>query len=129
MSLKVWFKMPVVGGESPDDPLRPKYPIVGNATLVYHGQHVFISFKDGDDIQQVAKLQETIRLTPNELRDLDDSLPFPLPSFEPKHKDPPKLIGLGDVVAWLASKIGFKECEGCRKRKNWLNRLVIWRRK
>jgi len=39
-------------------------------------------------------------------------------------KDISKDIGLGDVVASITSAIGIKPCSGCKKRQEWLNKLV-----
>lgn len=124
--------MPVVGGETPDNPPRPKQEIVGDATLVYRGRHVYVSFKDENNALAVAKQPETRRLTPNEVRKLEDSLPFPLLSLASRQDSDParaKPVGLGDVVAWLMRKVGIEECESCGKRKSWLNRFVIWPRR
>ena len=40
----------------------------------------------------------------------------------------PKAIGLGDVVAWILSRVGIKPWPGCgcNARKVWLNRLPVW---
>lgn len=34
--------------------------------------------------------------------------------------------GLGDRVAAVLSRLGFRSCGGCKKRQRWLNRL--WRK-
>lgn len=41
---------------------------------------------------------------------------------------PPKRLGLGDVVGWLASIVGIVPWPGCGcdKRKAWLNRVTVW---
>ncbi len=37
-------------------------------------------------------------------------------------------VGLGDLVHTLTKRMGLRECPGCEKRREWLNRLVISRR-
>lgn len=39
-------------------------------------------------------------------------------------KDEVEYMGLGDVVADVAKKLGFSECPGCKNRKAKLNKLV-----
>lgn len=34
--------------------------------------------------------------------------------------------GLGDAVSALTHSLGIKECGGCAKRREWLNRMWRW---
>ncbi len=36
--------------------------------------------------------------------------------------------GLGDVIEAVTKKFGIKPCEGCKKRKDYLNKYVRWSR-
>ncbi len=46
----------------------------------------------------------------------------------PGQGKPAFTLGLGDVVAWILSRIGVKPWEGCAcdSRKAWLNRIQLW---
>ena len=39
-----------------------------------------------------------------------------------------RIRGLGDVVAAVTAKMGIRPCRGCKKRQEWLNRKVPFRR-
>jgi hypothetical protein len=43
----------------------------------------------------------------------------------------PLMIGLGDALAWIFGKIGLKPWEGCGcdRRRAWLNKITLWRRR
>jgi hypothetical protein len=44
------------------------------------------------------------------------------------HPVGPRRVGLGDVIAWIADKVGikpWKDC-GCEDRRKWLNRFTVW---
>ncbi len=46
----------------------------------------------------------------------------------PVHLSPggPAPVGLGDVVARVTAFVGLHPCDGCRKRRHWLNRVKVW---
>jgi|TARA_Y100001973_G_C5198008_1_gene335641 hypothetical protein len=40
-------------------------------------------------------------------------------------------MGLGDIISWLIKVVTFgllKECASCKKRKEFLNRLIFWKK-
>jgi len=40
-------------------------------------------------------------------------------------------MGLGDIVSWLIRVVTFgfiKECDDCRKKKEWLNKIRLWKK-
>ena len=40
-------------------------------------------------------------------------------------------MGLGDIISWLIKVVTFgllKECASCKKRKEFLNKLIFWKR-
>lgn len=43
-------------------------------------------------------------------------------------KEKHKLEGLGDVVASITDAVGINKCEGCEKRRNFLNNLFPFHR-
>jgi hypothetical protein len=129
MQANIWVEMPVVSGEAPIDAPRPKYPVIGNATLVYRRPYVYIAFRDAADALTATNYPDTRRLTPDEGRALETSLPFPIrvPALPPAGA--PALVGLGDLVSWVTGRLGIAQCDGCRRRKRWLNRVVLWPRR
>jgi hypothetical protein len=40
-----------------------------------------------------------------------------------------EMEGLGDAVARVTKKVGIKECDGCKKRRKWLNEKVPFKRR
>ncbi len=53
-----------------------------------------------------------------------------IPDGGPVHLAPggPSPVGLGDAVARVTAFLGLHPCEGCRKRRHWLNRVKVWGR-
>jgi hypothetical protein len=124
-----WFEMPAVGGDSLEDAARPKYPVVGNALLVYRGDKVYIAVENNSVPTEMMKQPETRHLNSKEALQLEESLSFPLPVDFPSQQIPMNHVGkfgLGDLVAWFTHKLGITECAGCQKRHKWLNRVTIW---
>ncbi len=39
-----------------------------------------------------------------------------------------KSRGLGDTIEQITRKVGMKPCGGCKKRRDWLNRKVPYRK-
>ncbi len=41
---------------------------------------------------------------------------------------PSNIVGLGDVIAWILSRLGIKQWAGCRckARRAFLNRIQLW---
>ena len=126
MTDRAWIEMPVVPNETGDGWARPKYPVETSATLIYRDGRVYVAFKDETAREEAAKQPDCRLLSLIEARELEDSFPFPIASPGQQHVDENQPVGLGDAVAWLASRLGIEECEPCRKRKRSLNRVVIW---
>jgi len=119
--------MPVIGIGSPDDPIRPKYGIASNAVLVYRGAKVYIDLPNQDVRIELTKQPGVRPLASNEAQELEESMPFSIPSLAPHPAYSYKgFLRLGDAVAWLTHKMGLYECPGCRRRREWLNKVVIW---
>jgi hypothetical protein len=130
MQTSIWVEMPLVSGEQPDDLPRPKYSVVGNATLVYRRPYVYIAFSDVAHALAAASYPDTRRLTPDEGRALETSLAFPIRVPVPSPPTgAPAIVGLGDLVSWVTGRLGIAECDRCRQRKRWLNRVVLWPRR
>jgi len=126
MTDRAWIEMPVVPNETGDGWARPKYPIESSATLIHRDGKVYVAFEDETARQEAAQQPDCRLLTSTEGRELEDSFPFPIASPGQQHVDENQPVGLGDAVAWLASRVGIEECGPCQKRKRWLNRLIIW---
>lgn len=124
---RVWIEMPVVRAGEPDGRVRPKYPVETNATIIHKDGKVYIDFEDESAREEALKQPDCLRLTLTEGQELEETFPFPIVSPARRHSDEKGPLGLGDVVAWVTSKLGIEECPGCKKRKGWLNRhVVIW---
>ena len=125
MATRQWIQMPAADGATPlGQPTRPKYPVDASALLVYRGSNVYVSFsKDAGD-SEVLKQPDVRRLTPDEVRRLEESFPFPLPvPGVHRHGGP---VRLGDLVSGLTGRLGIAECRGCQRRRTFLNNLVVW---
>ena len=127
MADRVWIEMPVVGNGTPDSRVRPKYPVETNATIVHKDGKVYIDFEDENAREEALKQPDCRRLTLAEGHELEENVPFPIASPARRHSDEKRPLGLGDVVAWVTSKLGIEKCPGCKRREGWLNRhVVIW---
>lgn len=129
----VWFEMPAAGGNSPDEPPCPPFECEGEATFVYRNSFVYAKFDDPRDEREAEKVSRSRRLTVEEVRALNEDMPFPYldwMSGQAASTEPaPNYFGLGDAVSWFTRKLGISECSGCRKRKGWLNRIPLWPRR
>lgn len=125
---RVWIEMQAIGTGAADDPVRPKYPVRGNAFLMHKEGKVYVTFRDEVSQEAVLKEADCRRLTPAEGHTFEESLPVPIPpqlfSQHPQNRSRP--AGLGDVVSWLTRRAGITECAACQQRKRWLNRIVVW---
>lgn len=128
-----WFELPAVAGDSPDDPPRPPFECEGEATFIYRGDLVYAHFTDPRDERTADNVPRSRRLTAEDLRRLDAEMPFPYLAWSTQRTDEPlpesRYFGLGDAVSWTLGKLGFSECDACRNRKAWLNRVPLWPRR
>jgi hypothetical protein len=124
MATRQWIQMPAAGGASVGQTARPKYPVDTSALLVYRGPNVYISFSSDASDSEALKQPDVRRLTPDEIRRLEQSFPFPLPvPGVNRHGGPARL---GDLVSRLTGRLGIAECRGCQGRRTFLNNLVVW---
>jgi hypothetical protein len=123
----VWIEMPATGTGAADDPVRSKYPIEGNAFIVHCDGKIYAMLDDGLAIKQVAMHPDCRRLTHKEARELAQRLPFPVPQRLDWLTYQNGTGGLGDLIGWVAQKLGIAECYGCQRRKRWLNQIGAWR--
>jgi hypothetical protein len=123
MNDHVWIEMPSTVTGIANAPVRPKYSIDGNAFLVHAAGKVYAILGDEQERGELLKNADCRRLSPSEGRAFEGNLRFPVPQHLFAPPAPP---GLGDLVAWIAGKLGFAECSGCRQRKNWLNGIAVW---
>ena len=127
MSEKTWYEVPTQIDEESGIP-RPRYALTGNTVIVYSANRAYVAFENEQDIAAIQELPGVRRLTVADVRDLSQNLPFGLFSGKEEIQEEPNFIGLGDVISWITQKLGIHECEGCRRRKKWLNRVPIWPR-
>jgi hypothetical protein len=127
--------MPVSDGTIPGKPVRPRHAIDGNAILVYRGEKVYVAQDKPGAIDRIAQLPDVRRLPQEEAVDFEATLPgggarsshgHPRPG-QAIWKDTSDSVGLGDVVSWLTSTLGIRECDACSQRKKRLNKFSVWR--
>jgi len=126
MSTRQWFEMPIAGRDL-EDRIRPKYPVENTALLVYQRDKVYVSFQDPTAQASLTKYSDVRPLAPADGRAFEEALPYLLPPPDSRNaglRDRP--VGLGDLVASITSRLRVRECHGCRQRKRWMNKVVIW---
>jgi hypothetical protein len=126
---RTWIEMPVVQATGAGHADRPKYPPQISSLLVYRGSKVYVRLPNVRAARDVVKNPDVRLLTDIEARAFEESLPFAPSSGRFTRGDTDAWrFGLGDLVSWVAHRVGIAECSGCRKRRALLNRVVIWRR-
>ena len=75
----------------------------GNAFLAHKNGKVYVICADALDEGEILRQQDCRSLPSDEGKALEQSLPFPVPSylFCPAHQHNTRSVGLGDVVSWL----------------------------
>ena len=126
---RTWVEMPVVQAAGGGHPDRPKYSPQITSLLVYRGSKVYVGLPNARAARDVVKNSDVRLLTDTEAHAFEQSLPFPpSPGGFARGAAEGWPVGLGDLVAWVAHRLGIAECSGCRKRRALLNRVVIWGR-
>lgn len=134
MSTPVWVEMPVSEDTSPGKPTRPRHTIKGNALLVYRNDKVYVALKEAEAADTLLLQSDVRQLTADEAQRIEESLPgigaARLHSLGARSADSQSRhgrLGLGDLVSWVTSRLGIRECDACGRRKKRLNSLTIWR--
>jgi len=128
MSGKIWYEMPVRQDEESGIP-RAKYTLSGDVTLIYSGNRAFAAFPNEQEASAIEGYNDVRRMTDAEVATLRQKLPFAfLPTGEETEEES-NYIGLGDVISWITHRLGIHECESCKRRKKWLNRIPVWPRR
>jgi len=133
---RTWIEMPVVRTTGVGHPDRPKYAPQTSSLLVYRASKVYVGLPNAGAASEVLKHSDVRLLTRTEAREFEEGLPFsPLPGRDARGDFQGRTsmselwqVGLGDLVLWVAHRLGIAECSGCRKRRTLLNRVVVWRR-
>ena len=129
MSTMTWIEMPVVRATGVGHSDRPKYPPQISSLLVYRGSKVYAGLPNARAARDVVKNSDVRLLTDTEARAFEASLPFaPSAGRFARGAAEGWPVGLGDLVSWVAHRLGIAECSGCRKRRALLNRVVLWGR-
>jgi hypothetical protein len=121
-SARSWVVMPAL--DSGTAATRPKYPLEGNALVLYRGAEAYVALEDRAAQDELAHRADVRLLTDGEALAFEHSLPF---LIAPVDRSRDGRVGLGDVVSWFTRRLGIHECTGCRRRKRRLNRVVVWR--
>jgi hypothetical protein len=120
-SARSWIVMPAL--DSGTAATRLKYPLEGNALVLYRGAEAYVALEDRSVRDELMRHVDVRLLTDREGLAFEQSLPFPIAPVDRSDRR----VGLGDVVSWFTRRFGISECTGCRRRKRRLNRVVVWR--
>lgn len=120
---RMWVEMPAVSGAPTASAVRPKYPLDVSAIVVYRGPKAYIAVEDEVAQQAATRYPDVHLLTPSEGRALEESLSLP-PLGE--RYDSSGTRRLGDVLHRVITAAGVADCDGCRKRRQGLNRVIVW---
>lgn len=129
-----WASMPLMDDEDSEGlnyGVRPKYSIDAG-TVIHHGDKAYFPLMDESDNHKLLSRSDVRVLTDREVVELEQQLPYPLPSgaFDGDIDNQQERVGLGDVIAKITHMLGITECSSCRKRRRWLNRITIgWQKK
>lgn len=118
MMANAWLAMPAVDGGTMS--ARPKYALDASAFVIYQGGDAYVALKSRRHRQRLLKNPDVRLLRGAYAEAFEDSLPFPV------QRAASQSIGLGDLVSWVASRVGIRECEPCRRRKVRLNEVRVW---
>jgi hypothetical protein len=126
--------MPVSGGAIPEEPVRPKHRIDGDALLVYRGEKVYAAPVAPGVADRIAQLPDVRRLPLDEAIKFEATLPgkgaFPMHGHtraQGVRVSTSGRLGLGDMVRWLTSTLHIQECSACNQRKKSFNKVTVWR--
>lgn len=129
-----WASMPLVDDEERGGlnyGVRPKYN-VDAGTVIHQGDRAYFPLVAESNNHELLERSDVRVLTDTEVGELEQQLPYPLPSQPPDEyaDNQRERVGLGDIIAKITHILGINECSGCRKRRRWLNRIPIgWQRK
>jgi hypothetical protein len=115
--------MPAVSGTSPGTRTRPKYPIDGSALVVYRGPNAYVAIAQRGTRAALTPHADVRVLAPQEARALEDDLALP-PLAGRRDRSAP--VRLGDAVHGVLTRVGIRDCTGCRRRRRRLNKLTVW---
>jgi hypothetical protein len=116
-----WIAMPALEGGTAA--VHLKYPLEGNALVLYRGETAYVALEDRTAQDKVVRHPDVHLLTDRESREFEESLPFPAVPLDPA---PDGAVRLGDVVSWLTTRLRIRECADCRRRKRRLNKIGVW---
>jgi hypothetical protein len=115
-----WLEIPIVGAATAEP--RLKYDLEASALVIYRGDKAFATFEDEAVRETLLRHADVRPLSDEEGREFEKTLPAALPPPERRTRR----MGLGDLVSWLAARVGIQECAGCGKRRRKLNKIPIW---
>lgn len=129
-----WASMPLVDDEKRrgvNYGVRPKYRIDAG-TVIHQGDRAYFPLITESKNHELLRYSDVRVLTDMEVGELEQELPYPLPSGSSGRDigDQQGRVGLGDVIAKITHMLGISECSSCRKRRRWLNKITIgWQRR
>jgi hypothetical protein len=115
-----WLEIPAVGAATAQP--RLKYDLEASALVIYRGDRAFATFEDEAVRESLLRHADVRALSDDEAREFEKTLPLALPPPERRTGR----TGLGDLVSWLAGRVGINECAGCGRRRGKLNKIPVW---
>jgi hypothetical protein len=98
---------------------RPKYTPEANAFVVHRGDQAYLSLDDEAARTALARHSDVHVLTEDEGFAFENDLAFPMPPPTAS----PGTVGLGDAISRLTGRFRIRECGGCQRRRERLNKI------
>jgi hypothetical protein len=115
-----WVEVPTLGSTTSDP--RLKYDLEASALVIYRGDKAFVAFEDEAVPEQLLGHSDVRALSDDDARRFEESLPVPI--APPQRRT--RRAGLGDLISWAARGMGLRECAGCGRRRERLNKIPVW---
>jgi hypothetical protein len=130
-----WLEMPVAYSSSTGGSVGTKYPIAGNAVVLYKNDRAYVGLRQPDTAAALATHPDVYPVSPTEvylsdavsLRSVEHLVRRTSGSGHSLARTAGR-IGLGDAVSAVARGLGLSECRGCARRRHVLNRFTTRRR-
>jgi len=121
----LWVEMPAIDSQTAST--HPKYPFAADALVIYRADSAFVALNDEHIRDELASYPDVRVLSEKERREFEGSLPFQGPLVVGTRSDVGRAVGLGDLVSSITTRLGIRECSGCRNRKSRLNSIIVWK--
>lgn len=123
-----WVEMPA--GEASG--AGPAYPVDASAVLVHRGNKVYVLFDDPTAQAEALEGPDARPLSMEEMWQVESDMPGTflgalLSQTSERHAAERRgPLRLGDFIHRVAIALRIKECEACSRRRQRLNRFIVW---